>query len=242
MINNWDIISRIDHTTGEIHYTLYMDGTDHDARLIAKKLKGYVKQAQPAQAPYVYAFELPKDIDEGTQDKIRAAAQEGVNLANKINQFVPGGVLGDPLFNSNTSLEDKAFPTFLTLDPSASMFAGNTDKAPRQRPQLDLTALTAKNLGTTGKIEEKRVRMSENLEETVAQDQKPEPPQFSTTVREVFRTQTSTPTLDDTLPKTPTSTGPTLPDVPLHTVAETMPDFPKEKTISLSPQTPPAWR
>ncbi len=239
MINNWDIISRIDHTSGEIHYTLYMDGTDHDARLIAKKLKGYVKQAQPAQAPYVYAFELPKDIDEGTQDKIRAAAQEGVNLANKINQFVPGGVLGDPLFNSNTSLEDKAFPTFLTLDPSASMFAGNTDKAPRQRPQLDLTALTAKNLGTTGKIEEKRVRMSENLEETVAQDQKPESPQFSTTVREVFRTQISTPTLDDTLSKTPTSTKPSLPDVPLHTVAETMPDFPKEKTISLPPQTPP---
>ncbi len=241
MINNWDIISRIDHTTGEIHYTLYMDGTDHDARLIAKKLKGYVKDAQPAQAPYVYAFELPSDIDEGTQDKIRAAAQEGVNLTNKINQFVPGGVLGDPLFNANTSLEDKAFPTFLTLDPSASMFAGNTDRAPRKRPQLDLTALTAKNLDATGEIEEKRVSMDENLEETVAQDVKPETPQFSTTVREVFRTQVSANPFEEDLspkavqqPAAPSAEKGTE-DVPPTPTQSPLPDFPKEKTISIPP-------
>ena len=233
MINNWDIISRIDHNTGEIHYTLYMDGTEHDARLMAKKLKGYVKEAQPAQAPYVYAFELPKDIDEGTQDKIRAAAQEGVNLTNKINQFVPGGVLGDPLFNSNTGTEDKAFPTFLTLDPSASFFAGSPDQAPKQRPQLDLTALTAQNLGATGPIHKQRVSLTDNLEEATSAQIPPEAPQFSTTVREVFQTQPSMSTFEE--PAAP-ATAPLPPNnTPSPETALSDTNQPQEKTISIPP-------
>ena len=190
MINNWDIINRIDHNTGAIHYTLYTDGTEQDARLIAKKLKGYIQNIQPAQAPYVYAFELPKDMDEGLQDKIRAATQEGVNLTNKINQFVPGGVLGDPLFNADITTEKKAFPTFLTLDPSASSFGTH---APAKRPQLDLTDLTAKNLAQTASVEQKKGPLSDDKAPTAARDGSPQAPQFSTTVREVFQTQKTEP-------------------------------------------------
>ncbi len=145
MIDNWEIASRIDNT-GSIHYTVLINGTEHDARLVAKKLKGYVKEAVPAQAPYVYAFELPVDLDEGTQDKLHTALKEAVELTNKINQFVPGGVLGDPLFNAQTSFEDKAFPTFLTLDPSASMFQGNLQQIPQKKPQLDLSFATDMNI------------------------------------------------------------------------------------------------
>ncbi len=192
MINNWDILSRIDHTSGEIHYTLYMDGTEHDARLIAKKLKGYIKDVRPAQAPYVYAFELPKDMDEGTQDKIRAAAEEGVHLTNKINQFVPGGVLGDPLFNAEVTQDDKAFPTFLTLDSSASMFEGDMPKTSHSRKQIELTDITVKKIGTLSPVEEKKA--------LPPKDAQPEPPQFSTTVREVFQTKPTAPALEDILP------------------------------------------
>ena len=41
MINNWDVISRLDPQTGGLRYTLVTDGTEHDARLIAKKLQGF---------------------------------------------------------------------------------------------------------------------------------------------------------------------------------------------------------
>ena len=127
-------------------------------------------------SPYVYAFELPVDMDEGTQDKIQAAVKEGVELTNKINQFVPGGVLGDPLFNANTSREDKAFPTFLTLDPSMSNFKGHPDKAPQKRPSLDLTDASDLNLQQTAPFPQvKQVQMSENLEETRVREAAPEP-------------------------------------------------------------------
>lgn len=170
MINNWDIVSRIDHTTKQIHYTLFIDGTEHDARLIAKKLKGYIKSTRPAQAPYVYAFELPQDMDEGTQDKIRAATQEGVDLTNKINQFIPGGILGDPLFNSNITQEDKVFPTFLTLDPSSSMFMGDIPKNIPEHHSLDLTDLTAKNIGSLQPDPGEQMDIKIKLEKTVSKD------------------------------------------------------------------------
>ena len=122
MIQNWDIISRIDTQTKSLLYALVIDGTEHDARLISKKLAGYAQAPTAAVAPFVYQFELPCDMDEGTLDKIRTAVTEGISQTNKVNQFVPGGVLGEPLFNQDVAKEDKDFPTFITLDPSESFF------------------------------------------------------------------------------------------------------------------------
>ena len=56
MITQWDIISSIRPKDNALVYALLIDGTEHDARLIAKKLQGYVRPAQPAMAPYVYRF------------------------------------------------------------------------------------------------------------------------------------------------------------------------------------------
>ena len=138
MINNWDIISRLDSATQSLLYTLVIDGTEHDARLIAKKLKGYVQPPQPAVAPFVYAFELPKDLDEDTLEKIRTATREGIEQTNKVNQFVPGGILGEPLFNAEVTQEDKDFPSFITLDPSESFFkASDTPKQVSLQPEDD---------------------------------------------------------------------------------------------------------
>ncbi len=122
MITQWDIISNIDPKTGSILYSLVMDGTEQDVRLIAKKLQGYAQAPQPAFAPYVYRFALPEDLDEDTVEKIRTAVREGIEQAKKVNEFVPGGSFGNTLFNRDVIKEDKAFPTFLTLDPSASFF------------------------------------------------------------------------------------------------------------------------
>ncbi len=130
MIQNWDIISRLDPQDQSRRYTLVTDGTEHDARLIAKKLEGYAQAPQPAVAPFVYSFELPADLDEDTLEKIKTAVKEGIEQTNKINQFVPGGILGDPLFNADVSKEDKEFPTFVTLDPSESFF--RADKKPAE--------------------------------------------------------------------------------------------------------------
>lgn len=145
MINNWDIISRIDPQTKSLLYSLVTDGTEHDARLIAKKLDGYAQPPVPAVAPFVYQFDLPSDMDEGMLDKIRTAVAEGVAQTNKVNQFVPGGVLGEPLFNKEVTKEDKDFPTFLTLDPSASFFqpqdsqsTGQNQTASSERRSINL--------------------------------------------------------------------------------------------------------
>lgn len=143
MIQNWDIVSRIDPQTKSLLYALVIDGTEHDARLIAKKLAGYAQAPTAAVAPFVYQFELPSDMDEGTLDKIRTAVTEGISQTNKVNQFVPGGVLGEPLFNQNVTKEDKDFPTFITLDPSESFFSpsGAGDMANRDtigRGSIDL--------------------------------------------------------------------------------------------------------
>ena len=101
MIENWEINNWIDQKTGTVHYTLLMDGTDTDARLMAKKLKGYVQETNAAAAPYTYAFSLPNDMDENTQEQIRVAVQEMVSNSKQIDDLVPGGNLGDPLFNTS---------------------------------------------------------------------------------------------------------------------------------------------
>ena len=147
MIQNWDIVSRIDPQTKSLLYALVIDGTEHDARLIAKKLAGYAQTPTAAVAPFVYQFELPSDMDEGTLDKIRTAVTEGISQTNKVNQFVPGGVLGEPLFNQDVTKEDKDFPTFITLDPSESFFSpsgagdvANRDTIGRGSIDLDVPA------------------------------------------------------------------------------------------------------
>ncbi len=213
MIQNWEIVSRVEHRTKQMHYTLLLDGTEHDARLIAKKLRGYVRSITPARAPYVYAFELPTDMDEGTQDRIRAATKEGVELANKVNQFVPGGVLGDPLFNADLT-EHKDFPTFLTLDPSASFFEEHPELASRQKPGLDLSDVEKMDLAKTGKLPQAhRDSVSENLEETCAPKISPAGPELSTTAQEVFQTQP----LQETLPPVvPPNTPPAKPEPPTN--------------------------
>lgn len=122
MITEWDIVSNLDPSSSSIQYTLLIDGTEQDARLIAKKLEGYVQPPQPALAPFVYRFDLPADLDEDTLEKLRVAVREGVEQAKKVNEFVPGGSLGNPLFNAQATQEDKNFPTFVTLDPSESFF------------------------------------------------------------------------------------------------------------------------
>ncbi len=182
MITNWEIMSRIDPTSRSIHYTLLMDGNEQDARVMIKKLKGYIKNSQPAQTPYAYAFELPTDMDEQTQAKVQAAVKEGVALANKVDQFVPGGVLGDPLFNIPATQTLQEFPTSLAVDP--------TTRPPNKRLELDLDNATRLNLEQTlAHVPAQRVSMSEPLEETVAKEVPPTAPELSTTAREVFQTR-----------------------------------------------------
>ena len=140
MITHWDIISSIRSTDNAILYTLLIDGTEHDARLIAKKLQGYVRAPQPASAPYVYRFALPDDLDEDTLEKIRVAVREGIAQAKKVNEFIPGGSFANSLFNENTDKEDKDFPTFITLDPSESFFRSSSKPAaplPPAPPTVD---------------------------------------------------------------------------------------------------------
>lgn len=138
MITQWDIISNLSPNDNSIRHTLLIDGTEHDARLIAKKLQGYVQAPQPALAPYVYRFGLPADLDENTLEKIRVAVREGIEQVKKVNEFIPGGSLGNPLFTENAAKEDKDFPTFITLDPSESFFsAGRTIPSKPEPPQVE---------------------------------------------------------------------------------------------------------
>lgn len=122
MITQWEIVSKIDPKDSSVLYALVMDGTEHDARLIAKKLQAYVKSPKPAEAPYVYCFPLSPDLDEDTLEKIRQAMRDGISRAKEVNEFRPGGSFGQQLFEPNTEHEDKTFPTLLTSDPSQSEF------------------------------------------------------------------------------------------------------------------------
>ena len=115
MITNWDIISRTNPKTGVIHYTLVTNGAESDVRLISKKLAGYIVSVQQAIRPFVYGFVLHNDLDETTLDKIRAAVREVVQQSGKINQFVPGGAVGDPLFNSTVNVPVDKFSNTMTM-------------------------------------------------------------------------------------------------------------------------------
>lgn len=133
MINNWDILSRQDPKSGGLRYTLVTDGTEYDARLIAKKLQGFVQAPIPAIAPYVYAFELPQTIDEETIGKIRTAAAEVAEQSRKVNEFTSGGVLGDPLFNADKA-GNPANDSFGTIEPADSFFRTPAPQAPDIQP------------------------------------------------------------------------------------------------------------
>lgn len=187
MIQNWELTDRLDQKTGAIHYYLLTDGTEQDARLIARKLKGYVKDISAAQYPYAYTFELQEDLDEITLDKIRTAIKEGVTLSSKVNEFVPGGSLGDPLFAAHTVREEKAFPTFLTLDPATNILNKSGSSSPTKRPQLDLDATHFP--GNATELIQTHVSMDENPEHAVAREMLPEETMLSTAAREVFATQ-----------------------------------------------------
>ncbi len=141
MITQWEIISNLNSDKSSTYYALLIDGAEQDARLIARKLHKYVKIPAPADAPYVYRFPLPPDLDEDTLEKIHQLVEEGIQQAKKVNELVPGGAFEVQLFTPNTDKEDKAFPTFITLDPSQSFFSVQAqEKSSRQAaptPKVD---------------------------------------------------------------------------------------------------------
>ena len=122
MIKNWEIFSNIDAKSSSIHYSLLIDGTEQDARLVARKLKKYVRPPKPALAPYIYNFPLDNDLDEDVLEKIRAEMQQIIVYAEQLGQVMPGGTFATQLYVEGIEKEDKAFPTFITLDPSESAF------------------------------------------------------------------------------------------------------------------------
>ncbi len=156
MIQHWELISQIDDKTKSIRYSLVMDGTEKDSRLMAKKLKGIVQGTYDAVAPYVYGFVLPNDMDENTQEKIRTAAKEVVDLSQKIDHLVPGGNLGDPLFNATDTdinkspdspapakqfdLEDASRLNLHTTNQSAA--SKQSTQKPEKIEQIDLSQQT----------------------------------------------------------------------------------------------------
>ncbi len=145
MINNWDVISRLDPQTNSLRYSLVTDGTEHDARLVAKKLQGFVQEPVPAVAPYTYAFELPDALNEETLEKIRTAAAEAAEQSRKVNEFVPGGILGDPLFNAENPAGGQA-GSFGTLDPADSFFKNPPPAAPEPEAQVSRQTISAEEL------------------------------------------------------------------------------------------------
>ena len=146
MIQHWELISQIDDKTKSIRYSLVMDGTEKDSRLMAKKLKGIAQGTYDAVAPYVYGFVLPNDMDENTQEKIRTAAKEVVDLSQKIDHLVPGGNLGDPLFN--------ATDTDINKSPDSPAPAKQFDLEDASRLNLHTTNQSAASKQSTQKPEE----------------------------------------------------------------------------------------
>jgi len=111
MITQWDIISSLSPDKGaDVSYALVMDGTGHDAQVVAQKLRKYIHY-KPTQAlpPFIYQFQLPSDLDEDTQEQIQLLMRQAVEQANKDEFIIPGGPLGNPLFSDTaTNLLDLA--------------------------------------------------------------------------------------------------------------------------------------
>lgn len=150
MIENWELTNWIDKKTGTIHYSLVMDGTDKDAYLMAKKLKGYVRETYAAPAPYVHGFVLPNDLDENTQERIRTAVKEVVALSQKIDNLVPGGNLGDPLFNTPANAAEKQ----VNLDEATRVNLHPVDTPAPQVPQAPQSPAAPQMAEDTGETSE----------------------------------------------------------------------------------------
>lgn len=141
MITNWDIIAVGTDAQENRLFSLVIDGTDNDARLMAKKLIGYVQAPTPAQPPFTFALSLPSNLDDTTLDKIRTAVKEGVEQVNKVNQFVPGGVLGNPLFNGEGAATNNAAQ--VAVNPEDSFLAQAPAVQPTPRADATQTPSSA---------------------------------------------------------------------------------------------------
>ncbi len=138
MIQNWDLVEHRDENTDELRYALLMDGTEADARIIAKKLGKNLQPPTLAEPPFTYRFLLTGLLDEVRLEKIRTAVQEGVETANRMNQFAPGGVLGDPLFTNDLDKTQTSFPTFFATTGADSFPETNTEESWQKELDLDL--------------------------------------------------------------------------------------------------------
>ncbi len=219
MINNWEIISRIDPATKIVYHTLVMDGSVSDARLVAKKLKGYVAEPTVAEAPYVFAFALPSDIDDQTKEKIRTAAEEAVLLSQKIDRLVPGGTLGDPLFNNTTQ---RGFPTFLQVQDTALPKEVDLGAATRLFRVTDTPADASQAQGATTQSSAASQQPDIPQTQYAAQAQEPVSSSENTSTPKEAAAQTN---LKDTVP--PDSKGPNV-SIPATT------GHPTSSTISIS--------
>ena len=138
MIQNWDLVEHRDENTDELRYALLMDGTEADARMMAKKLGKNLQPPTLAEPPFTYRFLLTGVLDEIRLEKIRTAVQEGVEAANRMNQFAPGGVLGDPLFTNDPDKTQTTFPTFFATTGADSSPETNTEESWQKELDLDL--------------------------------------------------------------------------------------------------------
>lgn len=135
MIIKWDIISKVDPKTRVVRYTLIIDGTEADARMMAKKLGKCVLAIKRALRPYVYAFRLPNDLDETTLDKIRTGVRDVVQQTEKSKQFLPGGAAADPLFNAD--------PTPITMTKARAV--KETPAPQKEEINLEEATIISKN-------------------------------------------------------------------------------------------------
>ncbi len=239
MIENWEISNQIDQA-GSIRYTLLIDGTEQDVRLIARKLKGYVQDIQAAnQNPYSYAFDLPADMDEPTQDKIRTAIREGVEASKKVNQFVPGGSLGSPLFTSTGPNTTKDFPTFVKPELSGHSLNNATNTTSNDRIRLDLSNVSQQHIGNATELLQAKVSMNDLPGNATVQHVTDQDSKLSTAAREVFATQhaTAKPSPDDEFADLEfTPADDILPPDSAAASAPPASPAPKESTISISDQ------
>lgn len=103
MITQWDIISRMDPKTKIVRYTLVTDGTEADARIILKKLKGQVSALKKALRPFIYAFRLHNDLDENTLENIRTAVRDVIEQTDKLSKSAAGRASND-LFGDDSTI------------------------------------------------------------------------------------------------------------------------------------------
>ena len=158
MITKWDIISRVEPKTRLVRYTLVVAGAEADARVVAKKLGGYVLAIKRALSPYTYAFRLPSDLDEVTLDKIRTAVREVAQQSDKMNDFSMGKVAETPL-----------------NEPKITPLAAPKPKVKKEEESAPEPKLSELNLEDATIISPKRI-LGDAAEQEVAQVPQPKIP------------------------------------------------------------------